>query len=512
MIQRFKEVDAMLRSLIDTEPRAAIQVARELEPDGLLDRDNLDGLRAGTLVDAGFETQDMDAVAEGVRLFEALLERCPERPDVEYSLANGLWSYSALEALGRSDWYFILAASLRRARCLYQRAGSNTSAARSLRAQALTNLANSLLRVYRTVEAYDFYARAIELDPTNGIALTGAARALIHLAERSIGEREPLLTVAARHLAAARENPDRIRELAGARALRRLSKLLQTELPLVTPTIPANATDYQRFVQKHRLALSAAIDSPHFPLQRWDSLRLGSIMTRADDGSGVPPIFAMFNVLKSEYLCSRYLAFSALEEPFPESGKYLDTLDYAVYGVRQSTQTLAQRSCLDLLDKVAVATCEYLELKRGATSINFRNSWFEDVKDTGRLRWQPAITDAIEQGVTALVAISDVARDVSAGGFLQEKVSMRNSSTHRFLVLHDLGCEPSRKSEYVDHLPLAVLDEQIIETLRLARAVLFYFVEMVMQAEHRHHGEGGFIPSLFIPDHDWVRGEDDSLS
>ena len=465
----------------------------------------MDALKAGTLIDAGFEAKDGAAVSEGVGLLEGLLERKPGRADAQYCLANGLGAREELAAAGSKDWYFVLADALRRARHLYQSAGSNDSAPFALRAEAYTNLANSLLRVYRVVEAYDWYARAIELDPTNGVALTGAARALIHLANRSVGDKQALLAVAAKYLAEARENPERIRELAGEQAFKRIAKLLDRDLPLGDPLNLDDATDYQRFVHRHRLALAAAIDGFDPSLSRWDSLHIKAV-TASTAESGVPPVFAMFNTLKSEYLCARYLAYSALANPFPESGTYLDTLDYAVYGVRQSMRTLAQRSCLDLLDKVAVATCEYFGFQRAASSVYFKSSWFAPGNGNGDADWRPEIREAIQTGVTALIAISDVSRDVSTGGFLQQKVAMRNSSTHRFLVLHDLGCEPSRTSRYVDHLPADAFSEQLIETLRLARSVLFYFVEMVMQAEHRHHTKGEFRPQMFVPDHDWVRG------
>jgi len=37
--------------------------------------------------------------------------------------------------------------------------------------------------------------------------------------------------------------------------------------------------------------------------------------------------------LKSDFLAARWIAFEAIYSTAPETGKYLDTLDYATYGV-----------------------------------------------------------------------------------------------------------------------------------------------------------------------------------
>jgi len=54
-----------------------------------------------------------------------------------------------------------------------------------------------------------------------------------------------------------------------------------------------------------------------------------------------------------------------------------------------------------------------------------------------------------------------------------------------------------------------VFVDDLIETLRLTRAVLLHFVEMVTIREHRSHNDDVVRMPLFLPDHDWVRGEED---
>ena len=505
---RYYNLRASLYDLVDDNPQVAIDAVRALPPDDILDAPLIDGLKAGVLVDAGIEGHNKRAIEEGVAIFQQLLENDPQRGDILYCLANGLTGLTDLVAYSGPMWYLETADVRCEARRLYQSAGSQESVPDLIKSQSLTNLGNALLKAYRFVEAYDSYLRALECDPSNGIALTGAARILLWFAQKGIGDHDVLLGVAARHLRNAREHPQRIRELAGAQAYNTLSELLESGTTGGDPPDLSAANDYQRFVAKHRLALAPTIEGLDLAMPRWDSLCVESISEPIDTEYGVPPLFAMFNILKSEYLTARFLAYSALSSELPESGKYADTLDYACYGIGTSLLTLSQRSCIDLLDKIAVATSEYLGLPGSANSITFLKRWFMDRKKGEPLQWQRQVGEEIAHGNTALIALSEVARDIAAGGFLQEKRTIRHASTHRFTVLHDLGKGQSRKCSHIDHYEVEALIKQLIETLQLTRAALFYFVEMIMLREERQAHDGSLRLPLYVPDHAWIRGEE----
>lgn len=529
IIQRFHEIDAYLTFLVDKDPKAAIKEARKLRPDNILDTYNTDALRAAIMIDAGAACNDKSAVDDGVAILRRLLEQHPERLDLKYCLANGLSAQASCITYSGPEWYLETDDLRREARRLFHQVITGCSSPeiyaqaltylgherlRDIATRALTNLGNELLRAHRYVEAYDYYARALEYDPTNGVALTGAARVLLHLVERGIGDGKILLRVAARHLKTAQANAERIRQLAGEYGYKMVADLLNTDLGDTEMPDLSTADDYQRFVAKHRLALAPTIEGLDLSMPRWDSLRIGEIFERISDAAagnpplfGIPPLFAMFNVLKGDYLAARYLAYLALNGDVPESGSYADTLDYATYGMRSSLLTLSQRACFDLLDKVAVAASEYLRLPGSPKGITFLNRWFDD-QDTKR--WHPQVLYEIRSGNTALIAITEVARDVAGGGFLQEKRAMRHSSTHRFTVLHDLFGEPRRKSRYIEHYSSDDFIAHLIETIQLTRAVLFYFVEMIRHREQRIGRDAKYRVHLFVPDHSWVRGEDDT--
>jgi len=505
--RRLRELHARLSALIDQDPQSAIEGARALTPDDVLNARNINALRAGILIDAGIAGNDVPAVDEGVATLQCLPDSDSDRGDLKYNLANGLAAQADLVSYSGPEWYCETADLRRKARHLHRFAGEG-EAGSFIASQSLTNLGNALIKAYRFVEAYDCYLSAIENDSSNGVALTGAAKILLRFANEGTGDRDVLLGIAARHLRTARENPDRIRELAGERAYKQLSELMETEIAGGAPPDLSSATDYQRFVAKHRLALAPTIEGLDPSMSRWDSLRIESITEFINTEHGVPPIFAMFNVLKSDYLTARFLAHLALEGELIDSGKYSDTLDYANYGVRSSVLTLSQRSCMDVLDKTAVAASEYIGLPGNPKSIDFLTRWFMKPKKGDPLSWQSEVRDEIALGNTALIALAEVSYDIPKGGFLQKKRSIRNTSTHRFTVLHDFETRPSRKCRYVDHYDGGAFEDQLIETLQLTRAVLFYFVEMIKLREKRLTSNGSLKMPLLVPDHDWIRGEE----
>ncbi|WP_145976245.1 LA2681 family HEPN domain-containing protein [Nitrospira moscoviensis] len=499
--RRFRECHATLNALIDQDPRLAIEAARALTPDDVLNGRDLNALRVGILIDGGIAANDVRAVDEGVNLLQRLLDSDPNRGDLQYSLANGLTGKADLRSYSGPAWYCDTADLRRKARRLY-RFAEEGEAGSFIASQALTNLGNALIKAYRSVEAYDCYLSALESDPTNGVALTGAAKILLRFANEGTGNRDVLLGVAARHLRTARENRERIRELAGEQAYKQLSELIETRTESGALPNLSSATNYQRFVAKHRLALTPTIEGLDLAMQRWDSLHIETITETINTEHGVPPIFAMFNVLKADYLTARFLAYLALEEELTDSGKYSDTLDYATYGIRSSVLTLSQRSCMDVLDKTAVAASEYLGLPGDPKSIDFQTRWFVKPKRDEPLTWQPEIHREIALGNTALIALTEVSYDLPEGGFLQNKRSIRNTSTHRFAVLHDFGAKSSRECRHIDHYERGAFENQLIETLQLTRAVLFYFVEMIKLREKRLSKGSPLTMRLCVPDHD----------
>lgn len=403
------------------------------------------------MIDAGCYAKSKRAIQEGVELFRKLLAEFPEqKASFHYNIGNGLLALADQRAYSGNSWYLDTADTRREARNHLQQAISSRDSS-PIQSRAFTNLGNALYKAYRWVEAYDAYTAALSYDPSNAVASTGAARILLSCIKRGIGDKRILLSVAATHLKAAKVNPERIAKLAGAQAQKELAHLLQMELPEGKLPNLKHASDYERFVARHRLALSPTIEGLDCSIKRWDSLHFKSIIEPVRAGSGVPPLFAMMNVIKSDFLAARYLTFQAQTAKFSESGFYADTLDYAVYGIVPSLLSLAQRACIDLLDKIAAATTEYFSIPGDVRLVYFWKRWFDNPKKRKRRVWHPSLRTHIDKGNTAIIALADISFDLGRDGFLVRKQAFRHSSTHRFTVLHDIGCKPSRESAQIEH-------------------------------------------------------------
>lgn len=497
---------AQLSALLDSNPAEAVRSAREIRLDSV-DRLNAMSIRAAILVDGGASCGDSDAIKEGERLFRELYTAIPE-PSVAYNLANAIVSLLGQPPAGRAwlDHHEATRDQRAEARRLYWSVAHDESAAVELRTQAWTNLGAILTRTYRLGEAHDSRLAALVLDPTNGAAAGCAARDLMWLFEQ--GGCSDLTRVEAILLAkVAKEHRERTVAFVGKRAADELAALADQlgDAPPRTPHTDA----FVRWVERERLTLAPAVELVDPSLGKLDWLVLPGILERdpAAAAAALPPIFAIFNVLKADFILARELAWRSLqEEAWARTGRFADTLDYAVYGPNASALVLAHRTAVDLLDKIGVAANFYFELGFAADRIHFGQMWRS--KKTQQLH--PTVSQAIEAGAFALYGLVELAEDYfDADGIHRPHKDLRNAGTHRFVVLHDLG-KPAgfRESAEVDHHARETVVEDVVRALRVARSALQMLVLGIRQREHRLIAEAdGVIGTLEVPDHDWVRGE-----
>lgn len=495
---KIEDLQSRLYDLLEKAPGEAIAAARNLSRTDILDKLAIDGLKACVLVDAGKANNDKEAIEEGVKIFRQILHDYPDRLDIRYNLANGLFGLSEMQSSSESNWHLATWEMRREARWLYELTIRNSKGSK-LTTQALTNIGNLLWRSYRWVEAYDSYKKALMHDPSNGIAAARVAQFLLYYADIGIGDPEMLRSIAARHILIFKDSPESILKYGGKHALETFSKLLETKPAKIKKRNLKALSPYEKFVAENRLALSATIEGLDKSISRWDSLIIGSITESADKGPGVPPVFAMFNTMKADYLVARWLAYYALECKLPESGFYSDTLDNAHYGMDSSLITVAQKSCFDILDKVAVATAEYLGVKDSAKGVNFINEWRIKRKDAKQMEWQPAIADEIKSGNPAIVALAELSDDLGKKGYLEVKKSLRNAATHRFIVLHKSEVGNGRKNKHIVHYTADTIRNELISTLKTVRAALFYLVEMIAIHETLLKSEGKSALPMDVP-------------
>jgi hypothetical protein len=470
-------------------------------------------VRAAILVDGGALTHQQDAIEEGLALFRKLHGKFPTA-DITYNLANALVAATGHPPRdqGWLDHQERTREHRAEARQCYWKVTQESNAEASLRTQAWTNLANQFSNSYRLSEAHDARLAALKIDPENGVAAGSAALELLWLFERV--NCSDLTRIEAAMLAkTARRHKDRLVDYAGAQAAERIIAFAN-ELG-DPPQRSAHTDPFVHWVERERLTLSPVVEMIDPALGKLDWLMLPGILEREPGTGGAPPpVFAMFNVLKSDFILARDLAWRAFDDgAWPTTGRYADTLDYATYGPGASALVLAHRTALDLLDKVAVTANHYFEFGQPPDRIYFGKIWRgAPDKASGSRPLAEAVAATIRTGVMALYGLVELADDYEhKSGILRPQKDLRNAGTHRFVVLHDLG-DPARirQVEEIEHHHQDAFTQEVLHALRVARSAIQMLALAISQHEQRlAAGTDGLIGTLNVPDHDWIRGRDE---
>ena len=352
------------------------------------------------------------------------------------------------------------------------------------RSMGWCNLANEFDHSGRWLEAYDAYVAALAADPSNGNAAGNAARLIRQVADSGWGYSDHLHGLHDNYLAEARALRDRTVEIAGEHAARLYDAMTPYGCESATLHAPQSDDPYQVWVARHRLALAPALEGLGANEDHWDSVMIASVTTPVDQAEG-PMIFRMLNLLKADYLAARRMAYRAeqmLEEsPYgqhvSDPGRYVDTLDFALYGEAAATLLLAQRSALDTLDKIAVAVNEHLGLGDNPRRINFREFW--TTKSGDQIRPELLSHDTI-----AFLALAELARDLDKDGLYVKAQDLRNAATHRFPLVH----QGFHEIDATDALLPVIVDEAVATTrhaLAVARSAYLYVVATLDMIEKR---------------------------
>jgi tetratricopeptide (TPR) repeat protein len=511
----------LLYKLKDKDPIAALSLLSEIGDSPV---EKL--ASAVVLVDCGDAVKDFVAVSRGVVIFEEIIKIAEPNSELFYNLANGLQVRSRL---GHGPLSPVAGQAFEdrfQARVQFGKVMRDSAASYELRSQALTNIGILFLDTFRWVEALDCFQKALKVLPRNGVAAYQEMRHSMGLAGlfyrktktyQTYCHVDTLLERVRQLSQVVSANYDTVEEFSGKDALPPVQKAVEDAAGIKPSPQKKIDNPYFAFVANQGLALSLHCSAAEFSSGRFDLLSIPSMLAKTSDEHRVPEIFAMINVMKSDFAFARQVFFDVrgydVDTPFFETTSNADTLDYAVYGVRYSALTSAQRIAFDILDKIAVALACYLGMEK-AHRASFSNVWGTTTGKGGMFNEE--IAASFRSGNPGLIALynifHDISKDDSRGhGFMEAHKSYRNASTHRFSVLHDdmMPNDHSSMSLAVEHMGIERFERLTLDSLKLARAALFYFVDMIIFAEEAKHSDGGTIMvSSTVPDHDYIRGRE----
>jgi tetratricopeptide (TPR) repeat protein len=477
---------------------------------------NLRQLQAAMYTDGGRMLKRADFVERGADLWRDLGP--DSKADIAYNLANAeLATYEI--AVGRGSQFGAgwqkNREHLYTARALFERVATDATARTELRLQALTNAGNAYDNVGRYLDALEYYDRALAIDSRFGMALGNRGVALEHAARLMRDHAPTILMEAAENLDAAIAQPDSILRFGGPQALDWFEKVRGRIRPGKATETKARSRKawndpHLEWCRRHELFLHVSHGCLREDTNRLDPLFFRSVITSTDETGRdrVHRLVDAFDAIKQEYVAARYLLWLATEKRSPvrehssamsDRVTFLDSLQYARWGLRTGMATQALAAATNVLDKIASFVHLYLSTGRRVRGVYFEWLWQE--KDSKPMDAEIAASLAGPNVNMGLLALCDLSSEVRSGTALSKRVHLRHTATHRFLVAHTEMSPPS--DEWFDRVRWPDLVSEVLAQLQVARAAIIYLARMIDGREYVRGKDGTraeqMIPGISIP-------------
>jgi hypothetical protein len=478
-------VGARLTALLDVGDAAgAIALADEADGDAAL----VTQLRAYVYTEGGRQLCDRALTARGRDLWQSLVGQAPGGG---YNLAN---AEQALFELAVGELGYLAAfeqehGHLSRARRGYEAVAVDEAVPDDLKLQALTNLGNSYDLMGRDLDALTPWQRALAIDPNFvmahgniGVALAGVAPFMSEHAPTVANE-------AALALDAALASPEVIVVYGGPQAVEHFRKTReQLPPPKEPPAAPAIrfADSHLDWCREHELFLHVSHRCLREDVDKFDAIFFRGLNAGIDDDEQqrVKNLVDAFNSIKQAYVSARYLTWFASAHDVPlrdhldaVRGRvaFLDTLEYARFGVRTGIAVHAFAAATNVLDQVA----GFVHLYLGSGRV--RDVYFRTLaRRRGRTAVDVELAAKLEPQSfnRGLLALCDLAADLDEPTPLADLLERRHTATHRFLVVHEMLLAEER-GEWLERVEWRTLGEQSIAQLQIARAALVYLARLI---------------------------------
>lgn len=485
-------------------------------------------LCSGLLIDCGTALGTPEPVNLGISLIEDILKNLPDLSgnhlvNLHYNLSNG---YATQASLFREAGDFEAAAKAFQNQKYYLQTVllQKEEIYPDLLPSVIANYANLLEHLGRTVEAVDYYYDCLTVAPNHAIAMGNCSYALKRLFNISTKHNLKLLYEAWRLLKKACNLQSEVIELAGCHVLSYYSKNLnelEQEISRLHPDGVKGLEDWivgfdeihrswepsssLRKIHSDRLLLTVNPILSNCPTEYTDEIFFESMVVPIDDDGNrwFQYLCHTFNNIKEDFATARYLYYrsQSQDRELIESStitSYMDTLDYADFGLRSGFLKSSLRLSADLLDKCAVFINLYLDLAHPEDQVSFGNFWYN------KRRYDKKFLPKIEKRLSSnhfLAALYDLQRDLYEGRYPFPFKNLRNEATHKRLVLSWYGS----LEEEIKSYSFSSFQEVTHSLLRMAKAAIIYVVGTVMleekdrELERTKNGDAYLIPPSGLP-------------
>ena len=506
----YSEEIYQIQNLLDIgEIFQALNAAKQLLSQEPNDK-SLQSCCAGIFIDCGSALQDVELVNHGITLIEALLAKddaqSSHRVILNYNLSNG---YAELASLRRKTGANEAASEAfqKQKQLLQTVLLEKENLPSELLPNAITNYANLLDHLGRTVEAVDHYYDCLEVTPNHATAMGNCGSALQRLLNISTANNSKVLYEAWRLMREANQHEADLVRLSGRHVLPYYKSSLENFEKYIESVVPGGCIALEKWItgfekahqwrpspmlntlKNDRLILTVNPRPSNCPSEYKDDIFFEGMVVAIDD-SGQRLFNALahaFNHAKEDFATARYLYYKSKsqEHSLIEVSTitlYMDTLDYADFGLRSGFLKSSLRLAADLLDKCAGFLNLYLELGHPEDQVILNNVWYN------KLQYKKGLHPKVESRLSSnqyLAALNDLNKDLYLGKYPTSFRNLRNEATHKRLVLSWYGALDESDSSY----SLEEFQRTVRFLLRMAKAAIVYVVGVVMIEEQQRELE-----------------------
>jgi tetratricopeptide (TPR) repeat protein len=466
---------------------------------------------AGIFIDCGSAFKDAELVNLGINLIKDILNKdevqsSSYRVVLNYNLSNG---YAELASLQQNTGANEAAneAFQKQKQLLQTVLLEKENLPDELLPNAITNYANLLDHLGRTVEAVDHYYDCLEVAPNHATAMGNCGSALQRLLNISTAHNSKVLHEAWRLMKEANQHEADLVRLSGRHVLPYYKSSLENFEKYIESLLPGGCSALEKWItefekahkwrpslilntlKNERLLLTVNPRPSNCPSEYKDDIFFEAMVTAIDD-SGQRLFQALahaFNHAKEDFATARYLYYQSKSEEASliEAStitSYIDTLDYADFGLRSGFLKSSLRLAADLLDKCAGFLNLYLELGHPEDQVILNNVWYSN------RNYKKGLHPKVESRLSSnhfLAALYDLNKDLYLGKYPTSFRNLRNEATHKRLVLSWYGAlDESGSSHSLEDFQVTVRF-----LLRMAKAAIIYVAGVVMLEEQQREVE-----------------------
>ncbi len=403
--------------------------------------------------------------------------------------------------------------------------------------QIYTNLGNILDHIGRSVEAIEYWDKALEIIPQFAMAIGNKGQGLFEYSKRLYddGHRACFLKYTYDCIKKALDFQPETRE--AYEGFNRICSWIRNNISndLLTQQLDCNKysigetneeSAYRKWCLENRLFLNPLNDLGTCSIAARDVLLLPSIVLPIGQG---PYYQGFYNQMKQEYISARFMYYEGTSNRrthFSDKEVFLyNTLDYPCYCLNIERIKASFRIVYSIFDKIGFFLNHYLKLGISEKNVSFRKLWYDKKKGKdGKLVVREEFKVKPNWPLRGLFWLS---KDLYIPNFkeavepdAQEISNIRNHLEHKYLKVHNhlwFGSAPDEifpAKALEDSLVYSVrrkeFERKTLKLIKLTRAALIYLSQGIHMEERQREKDrdpNAILPNieLTLQDDDWKR-------